>query len=189
MRIPIDIIYGSPQGEPVSKIEFTRQLKSNLEIAFRNTRNNLECAHKRQKEYYDRKIKGQQFSVGESVWLHNQAIKKGEYPKFHNPWVGQFKVQEKLSDVTYKIFSEDGKTRKVVHFDRLKRAFLPKETEVKDEATASDASSESDVEVQQPVLKKKIHLILKSSCRCSTLPIKDQLYNEKFCKKKRWPKN
>ena len=93
-----------------------------LDQAYEVARDHLQLAHKRQKDYYDRRTRGKRFKHGESVWLHTSVLEKGVAPKFHEPWTGPFKVKKKLSDVTYEIQDMTNKTSKVVHFDRLKRA-------------------------------------------------------------------
>ena len=85
------------------------------------------------------------------MWLHNPAIKKGECAKFHNPWIGPYKIEKAISDVNFQIFSNDGMQRKVVHFDRLKKAYSQKD--FKEKAAAGKQDSDSDLEVEVPFEK------------------------------------
>ena len=48
------------------------------------------------------------------------TCQSGETSKVHKPWQGSYTVVKVLSNVTYKIQSESGRDRQVVHFDRLK---------------------------------------------------------------------
>ena len=56
------------------------------------------------------------------MWLWSSVPEKGVAPKFHEPWTGPYKVEKRISDVTYEISDAVKKTKKVVHFDRLKKA-------------------------------------------------------------------
>ena len=76
--------------------------------------------HKRQKEFYDRRVHGQPYVDGDLVWLHSPVVPRGKFKKFHHPWTGPYKVIKQLSDVNYRIQSVPGRRRMVVHFDRLK---------------------------------------------------------------------
>ena len=93
-----------------------------MERDYDTERSKLQLAHKRQKDYYDRRTWGERFKPGDSVWLWSPAVKKGIAPKFYEPWTGPYKVTKRLSDVTYEILDVAQKSKKVVHFDRLKKA-------------------------------------------------------------------
>ena len=62
------------------------------------------------------------------MWLHQPLIEKGLSNKLARPWQGPYTIVKRLSDVVYYI-QKDGKSRKrtVVHFNRFKPCFLPKE--------------------------------------------------------------
>ena len=77
---------------------------------------------RRQKDYYDRCVAGDEIKVGDRVYLHVPAIKCGQRKKLHSPWHGPHVVVKKISDVTYRIEEVDNRRkRRVVHFNRLKR--------------------------------------------------------------------
>ena len=76
--------------------------------------------HQRQKEFYDAKVHGEPYKIGDFVWLH-LSPPKGTSHKLHHPWTGPYKVIKKVSDVTYQIQHLYGNRQcKVIHFDRLK---------------------------------------------------------------------
>ena len=73
--------------------------------------------HARQKEYYDQKIHGKPFQIGDQVWLHSPAIQRGQLRNYATPGP----APGRLSDAVYRIRSlKDRRKRTVVHFDRLK---------------------------------------------------------------------
>ena len=86
-----------------SRTEYAINVRKKLDQAYDVARDHLQLAHKRQKNYYDRRTRGKRFKQGESVWLHTPVLEKGVAPKFHEPWTRPFKVKKQLSDVTYEI--------------------------------------------------------------------------------------
>ena len=82
-------------------------------------------SHQRNKRYYDCKAKPRKFTIYELVYLYNPAKKPGLTRKFLKSWQGPYKVTEKLSDLNYEITDQYGKKR-VVHINRLKRAYISK---------------------------------------------------------------
>ena len=111
MRLPIDIMYRSPNQE-VSRSQYAQEVRNILHNAYSAAREKLLVAHKRQKDYYDRRTQGTRHSVGDSVWLWSPVLKEGVAPKFHEPWTGPFEVSKRLSDVTYELLdvSKNSKT-------------------------------------------------------------------------------
>ncbi|KXJ06192.1 Retrovirus-related Pol polyprotein from transposon 412 [Exaiptasia diaphana] len=105
MRLPLDVMMGPPDVGEDSYGEFASQLKQNLNDAYRLARENLNCAQKRQKEYYDKGTKKSLFNPGDEVHLFNPHIKEGEAAKFHRKWKGPFKITAKITDVNYKLSS------------------------------------------------------------------------------------
>ena len=133
-KIPADIMFGSSNNADVSTSTFAAELRSRLSEAFSKARENTAVRHERQKEFYDEKVHGKPFAVGELVWLHSPAVPRGKPKKFHHPWSGPYKVIKVLSTVNYRIQSVNGRKRYVVHFDRLKKCnpdtrFASKNTE------------------------------------------------------------
>ena len=147
MRLPLDIIYRPPNQDKCHS-EYVQSVRSTLETSYETARERLNLAHNRQKDYYDRKTHGLRFKPGDSVWLWSPVVEKGVAPKFHVPWTGPYKVTKRLSDVTYEILDVARKTKKVVHFDRLKkatvkpRAHILSESELEQNSTDSEESSE-----------------------------------------------
>ena len=153
MRLPLDVMYRPPERDQ-SRTEYAIEVRKTLDQAYEVTREHLKLAHKRQKDYYDRRTRGQRFKHGDSVWLHTPVLEKGVAPKFHEPWTGPFKVKKQLSDVTYEIEDMANKTSKVVHFDRLKRATVKPRIHKLSESeleTSSSSAEEDDLSDYAPV--------------------------------------
>ena len=119
-RLPVDIMYGTSTQQSSSPGEHARLLQYRLQSAFQLLREHTAKEHQRQKEFYDLKLHGEPYKVGDYVWLHLPPP-KGVSRKLYHPWTGPYKVIKKLSEVTYRIQHLQGRhQRKVVHFDRLK---------------------------------------------------------------------
>ena len=112
MRLPIDIMYRSPNQE-VTRSQYAQEVRDTLQNAYSAAREKLLIAHKRQKDYYDRRTQGTRYSVGDSVWLRSPVPKKGVAPKFHEPWTGFFEVSKRISDVTYELLDVAKNSKKL----------------------------------------------------------------------------
>ena len=124
-QLPVDIIYRpsctDSQSAPPSTSAYASQLQTRLLTAFDLVRDHASTHHKRQKAFYDQKVYGKPYMPGDLVWLYSLVPQKGTSRKLYHAWTGPFKVVKKISDVTYRIQQQQGKrTRKIVHFDRLK---------------------------------------------------------------------
>ena len=66
MRRSLDVIYRSPERDQ-SQTENAIEVCNTLDQAYDVARDHLQLAHKRQKEYYDRRTCGKQYKQGDSV--------------------------------------------------------------------------------------------------------------------------
>ena len=120
-RMPIDVIYGSPNTEPSSSLEHVANLRRRLKVAYEKVRERMGDKLDRQKDFYNRRVHGNPFNEGDWVWLHSVVIPRGQAKKFHRPWTGPFKIVRRIGDATYRIQDLRNRRRRVVvHFDRLK---------------------------------------------------------------------
>ena len=106
MRLLLDLIYPPPERDQ-SRTDYAIELSKTLDQEYEVARDQLQLAHKRQKDDYNRRTRGKRFIQGESVWLHTPVLEKGVAPKFHEPWTRLFKVKKQLSDVTFDIRDGD----------------------------------------------------------------------------------
>ena len=119
-RLPVDLAYGTAPIEEMTTQEYVRNLRQTLEKAYSTVRNHTGAALEQQKELYNRKVNGDEYQVGDLVWLHNPVIPKGAKRKLHCPWTGPYRIVKKLSTVVYRIQDTIRRKRLVFHFDRLK---------------------------------------------------------------------
>ena len=63
------------------------------------------CQLNRQKEYYDRRIRGKPYDEGDLVWLCSPVVHKDRGRKLHLPWTGPHKIVQQISEViTFNMF-------------------------------------------------------------------------------------
>ena len=83
-RLPVDVVYGSPPDETFeSPSEFALKLRDRLADAYKLVRNNTDVEQKRQKLLYDRRTQVSPYTVGDQVWLHSPAVRRGKSRKLH----------------------------------------------------------------------------------------------------------
>ena len=121
-RMPLDIVLGAaPSPSATTAPEYVADLQSSLTTAYEHVRNRMGQQLQQQKTHYDSKVQGRPFQVGDLVWLHNPAVKRGQSRKLHRPWSGPLKVLSRLSDTTYRLqHVREGRRKPVVHYNRLK---------------------------------------------------------------------
>ena len=150
VRLPVDIMFGRQPDHQPEVSEYVRNLRDTLEDVHENAREHLRTAQKRQKDHYDQRIAGEQIEIGDRVFLHEPAVKKGQSKKLHSPWQGPYIVVTRIGDVTYRIQAEDNpRKRKVVHFNRLKRCGVPNPADQQPEPPQT-TGPEPDSRVRRP---------------------------------------
>ena len=124
MRLPADLYYDLPPGESASPPELVANLKRVLAQVYETVTTSMESRHKRQNDCYDRKAYGCRFNPGDlckKVWMINKKLDL-LVNKFHDRWLGPFKVTKRCSDLMYEIlYATSGKTKRV-HFNLLNAA-------------------------------------------------------------------
>ena len=120
-RIPVDVMFGSSPDVINSPSTYASTLQKSLTLAYDQVRDKMNTTFQRQKQFYDKKVHGKPFSVGDLVWLYSPAVPSGQAKKLYHPWTGPYEVVKKLSDATYRIVNTNSRRQRfVVHFDRLK---------------------------------------------------------------------
>ncbi|CAG2249684.1 Retrovirus-related Pol polyprotein from transposon 17.6 [Mytilus edulis] len=119
MMCPIDVVTGNSPDEinancPVQYVEW---LKCTLENTYSFATKYLSRAASRQKKNYDRGVKPRRLVEGDFVWRW--------YPPFANVkfglgWTGPYKIEKKISEVSYRIRKNPKSKTLVVHIDHLK---------------------------------------------------------------------
>ena len=85
VRMPVDVMYGTPTPQPSTVPQYVADLRLNLEAAYQRVRDHMGRKLDRQKEVYDRKAHGEPFEPGDLVWLHTSAVPRGRSKKLHCP--------------------------------------------------------------------------------------------------------
>ena len=118
ISLPIDILTGSPDPNPtVCPIQYIEWMRDSMQRAFDVANEKLQSSFKRQKKYYDCKLKTRQYEIGQKVlrWYPPKANQK-----LGLGWTGPYIIMRKLSDITYEIQDCGNSKFKVVHVDHLK---------------------------------------------------------------------
>ena len=103
---------------------YRRELARQLKEIRQNADNNLKEAFRRYKKYYDLKVQGHSYCVGERVWLWFPQNKPSMINKLLHRWHGPYTILEKVGEVSYRLeLSEHGRRYPVVHFNRLRPVF------------------------------------------------------------------
>lgn len=119
MNLPSsDNLAMEPQVEENVQLELGR-LKEKLhqvrDIAIQRS----EQSKRKSKEHYDKRARFKPYRVGQFVYLHDPALKRGPRKKFTKSWKGPYEIVDVINDLNYKI---EIKTNEflIVHFNRLK---------------------------------------------------------------------
>ena len=117
--LPLDLMVGSPSDrvQLPCRVEYLAWLENSILKSCEFTRQNLANSARRQKHYYDWKLKIRPFEQGQFVWRW--------YPPtanvtFGRGWTGPYKVLTKVNDVNYQIQKTPQHKPIVVHADHLK---------------------------------------------------------------------
>ena len=146
MRLPADLYYDLPPGESASATESVANLRQVLAQVHETVTANMESRQKRQKACYYRKAYGCRFNLGDLVWMINNKPDL-LVNKFHDRWLGPFKVTKRCSDLVYKILNADSGKTKRVHFNLLKAASRKNVLDdIGQNAPARDTNEESSEE-------------------------------------------
>ena len=78
------------------------------------------AGHQKQKHIYDKRIHGDPYKLGDTVWLLVSVVDKGQSRKLHHPWKGPYYVVKKIAECHYQIKSVTDECEQIVHFNRLK---------------------------------------------------------------------
>ena len=122
VSLPIDLVAPPlpPDVDVDNETEYVEILRTRLRQIHNVARKHMTQAMRSQKRHYDRNAKDIRYKVGDIVWLHCPARKKGRSPKLARPWKGPYLILTKLSDVNYRIQMSPKSKMEIVHADRLK---------------------------------------------------------------------
>ena len=120
-KLPVELMYGVPEKDVVPQSQYALDLKTSLEKAYEQVREKSSRQLKRQEGFYNQKIHGRPYQVGDYVWVLFPQPPRNKSKKLYRPWSGPFRVVKKLSEVNYRVQEcKNRRRRMVVHFNRLK---------------------------------------------------------------------
>ena len=98
----IDLFYPKPPGDPRLELgEVGAELSDKLFEVHSHAQLTMGKEQRRQKDYYQKKVHGKSFKIGDRVWLFEPL--KAKSRKFHLPWHGPYEVLSQTSEVKYQI--------------------------------------------------------------------------------------
>lgn len=119
VRLPSELLFGSPPSTSKTITEYGGQLRKRLEETHENARDKLKLTSDRMKHNYDISSTLRVFNEQDLVWLYNPQRTLKVSPKLTPKWEGPYTVIKKLNDVVYRIRKSPKTKFKVVHIDRL----------------------------------------------------------------------
>lgn len=122
--LPLDMLVGPQTDQEANQSASSRSYVHDLQTRLHDThavaRERLHDTLQQRKRLYDRKQHSSTFGVDDFVYLMNNANKKGHSKKLQPIYIGPFLIVEKISDILYTIEGFKGRSRQVVHHDRLR---------------------------------------------------------------------
>ena len=120
VRGPLSLLKQQLIGEVTGSrtvIDYVYDLKEKLRAAWETANENDARAKQASKDYYDQTATVRQFSVGDQVLV----LLPDDLDKFQAQWFGPYTVQERVSDVTYRIATpERRKKSRLFHANMIK---------------------------------------------------------------------
>ena len=97
-------------------------------------------------------------------------LEKGVAPKFHEPWTGPMKISKRISDVTYEVHDLSKNSKKIVHFDRFRKAAIKPRRHVLSESEPEELiTSESESDTSSPAAaNRQVHKTTARNAPCQS---------------------
>jgi len=108
--------------------EYAAELLDRLEEAYSTTRNALGQMAAYEKNWYDKRVKMQNFEVEEKVRVLDLRGYSRRTPKWSLPYRQVEVIVKKLNDVTYVVAAKGWRADRVLHVDKLRKPeFAPEQ--------------------------------------------------------------
>jgi hypothetical protein len=118
VRTPLDIAFEMPPAIKETPVQqWVWELKEKLELAHSFVRENAIGSMVRQKSLYDSKLNWQTFEKGNESYVYFPRHAIGKSPKLTQFWRGPFLVEDKCSEVTYKVNCGPYGKSQVIHVE------------------------------------------------------------------------
>ena len=119
-RWDVDFKLGVEDRTPYSVNDYADVLMRRLEGAHFLTREHLRITASRMSDWYDRKVKVQEFSPGDEVYVLNLKLYQGRCHKWLRRYSDVATVVRRINTVTYVVRGNWRTREKIVHVDKLK---------------------------------------------------------------------
>jgi hypothetical protein len=119
LRLPSDLLFGTPPDKERPTIEHAANLVDHLRDIHNYARQHLRLASNRMKTRYDKLANCTGYQEGDKVWLYRPTRNKGRSPKLQSSWEGPYKIIKRINDMVYRIQKNPRSMMMVVHLDRL----------------------------------------------------------------------
>ena len=120
-RMPVDIIYGTPDELATPSYDgYAGELQDRLMTAYEEVRLELRKAAERNKRYYDVKVKPHRYVTGDWVYYYNPRKRPGRQDKWERKYSGPFLVIATPSPVNVTVQRTVKAKPFTVHIDKVK---------------------------------------------------------------------
>jgi hypothetical protein len=119
LRLPSDLLFGTPPDRELPTIDHAADLVDRLHDIHNYARKHLKLASDRMKTRYDRAANSAGYHEGDNVWLYRPTRKKGKSHKLQSSWEGPYTIVTRINDVVYRIQRNPRSKMMMVHLDRL----------------------------------------------------------------------
>ena len=128
VTLPVDLQFPPPENLSWPDYhEFVAATRLKFQTAYEEAREHMNGQQKRQHALYNTKAHGPTYNSGQLIFLHCPAPPRGLSPKLHSFWRGPYRIEQVISELTYKIKELETGKELVVHYDRLKPCRVPPE--------------------------------------------------------------
>jgi len=130
MLLPCDqVILEKRDEHKIPDLPYISNLRRDIDLIANTVHQNILVNQEKHKHYYDLKTRPVTFSVGNLVWLFDDAIKIGETRKLHNFYRGPFIITEVINDIAVRLQNPENNKiiLKPVKINRLKLCYLPQQ--------------------------------------------------------------
>ena len=118
VRLPADIVFNLPSPTSTDMHTYVRSLDTSLRKIHVEARHNADLAHASQEQFYNRRVHGEPYVVGQQVYLHDPVIRACEHRKFYRFWSGPHTIVRVHGPTSYTLLLNG--VERTVHFNRLK---------------------------------------------------------------------
>lgn len=122
INLPVDIVLGRSRvsEEPETYVDYVIQQENQMLRSFELARKCMKKQAETRMARYNMRVKAQEFKVNDLVYYHYLRHKRGQNRKWHSPYIGPFRVIERLGPILYRIQKTNRSQRKIVYVDALK---------------------------------------------------------------------